>query len=99
MKIAVVSESPADEAAIKILVDAIIGTESDLYTIRTRPSGWTRVFQLLPNIVNALHYGTDVEALVVVVDSDESPVHRKSHEPLREENPECRLCHLRGTLE
>ena len=31
MKIAVVSESPADEAAIKILVDAIIGSESELF--------------------------------------------------------------------
>lgn len=98
MKIAVVSESPADEAAIKILIDAIIGTESDLYAIRTRPNGWTRVFQLLPNIVNALHYGTDVEALVIVVDSDESPVHQPSHDPLQEENQECRLCRLRSTV-
>ena len=74
MKIAIVSESPADEAAIKILVDAIVGTESELFPIRTRPYGWTNVFKLLPNIVTGLHYGTDVEALVVVVDSDEAMV-------------------------
>jgi hypothetical protein len=97
MKIAVVSESPADEAAIKILVDAIVGTESDLYSVRTRPHGWIQVFRLLPNIVNALHYGTDVQALVVVVDSDESPVHQNFHEGLPGENPQCRLCRLRVT--
>ena len=62
MKIAVVSESPADEAAIKILVDAVVGSESDLYSLRTRPYGWTKIFELLPNIINGLHYGTDVEA-------------------------------------
>lgn len=98
MKIAVVSESPADEAAIKILVDAIVGTESALYSVRTRPHGWTRVFELLPSIVNALHYQTDVEALVVVVDSDESPVHQNFHEALQQENPGCRLCRLRTTV-
>jgi hypothetical protein len=98
MKIAVVSESPADEAAIKILVDAIAGTESDLYSIRTRPNGWTRVFQLLPNIVTALHYGTDVEALVVVVDSDESPVHQNLHEAVQVDYPDCRLCRLHTTV-
>ncbi len=46
MKIAVVSESPADEAAIKILVDAIIGSESELFSLRTRPNGWTKIFDL-----------------------------------------------------
>src|SRR6266404_684454 len=97
MKIAVVSESPADEGAIKILVDAVIGSESELFSLRTRPGGWTKIFQLLPNIINGLHYGTDVEALVVVMDSDESPSHKDTHERPNEENPECRLCRLRAT--
>ncbi len=98
MKIAVVSESPADEAAVKILIDAIVGTASDLVPVRTRPNGWARVFGLLPNIVRALHYGTDVDALVVVVDSDESPVHQETHEARGDKNLECRLCRLRATV-
>jgi hypothetical protein len=97
MKIAVVSESPADESAVKILVDAVVGSESKLVPLRTRPGGWTKIFELLPNIINGLHYGTDVEALVVVMDSDESPPHQNTHEPPNEENPECRLCRLRAT--
>jgi hypothetical protein len=99
MKIAVVSESPADEAAVKILVDAIIGRETEMFALRTRPNGWPHVLTLLSNIVTALHYGTDVEALVVVVDSDESPVHQNSHKALRAENPHCRLCRLRTTVD
>jgi len=98
MKIAIVSESPADEAAIKILIDVIIGSESELTTIRIRPNVWTKVFDLLPNIVNFLHYGTDVEALVVVVDSDDSPIHQNSHEAAQAVNLDCRLCTLRDTV-
>jgi hypothetical protein len=98
MKIAVVSESSTDEAAVKILVDAIVGTETELVALRTRPNGWPHVLNLLPTIVVSLHYGTDVEALVVVVDSDESPVHQNSHDAPHAPNPECRLCLLRTTV-
>ena len=98
MKIAVVSESPADEAAIKILVDAIVGSETEMFALRARPNGWPHVLNLLPNLVIGLHYGTDVEALVAVVDSDESPIHHNSHAALQEENPQCRLCQLRSTI-
>jgi hypothetical protein len=99
MKIAVVSESPADEAAIKILVRAIVGSESEFFSLRTRPNGWTKMFDLLPNIISGLHYGNpDVEGFVVVMDSDESPPHQKTHEQFHEWNPECRLCQLRGSV-
>ncbi len=98
MKIAIVSESPADEAAIKILVDAIVGSESELFSLRTRPNGWARIFDLLPNIIKHLHYGYEVEGLVVVIDSDESPIHDNAHEDASVENLECRLCRLRETV-
>ena len=99
MKIAVVSESSADEAAVKILVDAIVGTEAEMVALRTRPNGWPQVLNLLPNIIISLHYGTNVDALVVVVDSDESPVHQNSHERSPAENLQCRLCLLRTAVE
>jgi hypothetical protein len=98
MKIAIVSESPADEAAIKILVDAIVGSDSQLFPIRTRPNGWTRILPLLPNIIKYLHYGYEVDGLVVVMDSDESPIHDSSHEETNVGNLGCRLCGLRETV-
>jgi hypothetical protein len=98
MKIAVVSESPIDEAAIKILVDKIVGSESELASLRARSDGWTKIFEILPGIINTLHYGTEVEALVVVVDSDESPPHQESHDQSQSSNPDCRLCRLRDTV-
>jgi hypothetical protein len=98
MRIAVVSESSADEAGVKVLVDAILGSESEMVALRTRPNGWPQVLSLLPNIITGLHYGTNVEALVVVVDSDESPIHQNFHEQSAAENPECRLCRLRTAV-
>lgn len=99
MKIAVVSESPSDEAAIKVLIDAITGSESELASLRTRPGGWSAIFEVLPNIIKALHYGSpDVEALVVVMDSDDSPPHQQSHDRPESEDSECRLCRARTTI-
>lgn len=99
MKIAVVSESPADEAAVKILVDAIVGNETELVARRTRPNGWPHVLNLLPSIVLGLHYGTDVDGLVVVVDSDESPIHQGTDDTSKATNTGCRLCRLRETVD
>jgi hypothetical protein len=98
MKIAVVSESPADEAAIKILVDAIVGRETEMSPLRLRPNGWPNVLELMPSLIAGLHYGTEVEAIVTVVDSDDSAIHDTSHETRQNENMACRLCLLRSTI-
>ncbi|MBA3439330.1 MAG: hypothetical protein H0T92_05620 [Pyrinomonadaceae bacterium] len=98
MKIAVLGESPEDEAAIKILVDGVLGYETqlvDLPPLRTR--GWT-VINLLPAIIKKLHYQTDAEALVVVWDSDDSPVHQSSHDEASGEGARCRLCQTRSVI-
>jgi hypothetical protein len=95
MKIAVVSEFIADEAAVKILTDAILGIETELIASRRwRPRGWPSILNLLPTIIKDLHYNTDAEGLVMVVDSDESPCHDGSHEVAGGENAACRLCQL-----
>src|ERR1044072_4477089 len=99
MKIAVVSESPADKSAIKILIDAILGHETELVSAsRLRPGGWPQVLSLLPSISKALHYHTDAEGIAVVVDSDSSPIHLLDHPREEECHSECRLCMLRSCL-
>lgn len=96
MRIAVVSEYTADEAAVKILVDAVLEIETDLVTPRKwRPRGWSHVLALLPTIIKDLHYSSDADGFVVVIDSDESLVHGESHELLDAEDSQCRLCQLR----
>ena len=99
MKIAVVSEFTADEAAVKVLVDAVLGVETVLIAPRrSRPRGWPSVLTLLPTIIKNLQYNSDADGLVVVADSDESPCHDNSHEMAGADNPACRLCQLRSAV-
>jgi hypothetical protein len=55
MKVAVLSESPADEAAIRIMVDRLLGQETHpvaLPPLRSR--GWPSVREILPSVYKAL---------------------------------------------
>lgn len=99
MKVVVLSESSADEAAIRILVNGILGTETeDVPVPPLRSRGWPAVLRVLPTVIKFLHYQTDAEALVVIADSDDSPIHRNPHDPSGNEKSECRLCQLRKVV-
>lgn len=98
MKIAFFSESPADEAALKILVAGILDEEieeTDLpNTIVQRSS--SHIDKLLPNVLRGIYYNSNAEALIVVSDSDDSPVHTEIHETKPDDK--CRLCGLRKAV-
>ncbi|HTX66745.1 MAG TPA: hypothetical protein VMD31_13305 [Opitutaceae bacterium] len=96
MKVALLSESPADEAALRILVEAVLAAPMTQVRPGLRARGWPNVAQVLPAILRHLHFNTDTEALVVVVDSDDSVVHTADHEAPGYYHPQCRLCQLRG---
>jgi len=100
MRVAILSESPADEAAVRILVEAILGTATEPVDppLRLRPHGWPSVLQMLPSAVKHLHYQAAADALVVVVDSNDSPV-RSPQDPGATEGQEpCRLVELQKAL-
>jgi hypothetical protein len=97
MKVAVYSESPADEAAVRILVEAVLGRKTQHMPF-SAPPGWSSVFSYLHKVLKHLHYNTDTEALVVVVDSDESTTHEPAHDQPNGANPKCRLCGLREEI-
>ena len=100
MKVAILSESPADEAAIRILIDGIIGRQTqsvDMPPIGTR--GVSGVFKILPTVLKHLHYRTDADALVIVVDSDRTPLHGPEHEQAGGADERCRLCKMRQTVD
>lgn len=100
MKVAILSESSADEAAIRILVEGILGTRSEIPSsmppIRSR--GWAAVLRDLPMALRHLHYQSDADALVVVLDSDRSPVHRPSDCQSAKPAKKCRLCQTAAIL-
>jgi hypothetical protein len=100
MKLAVFSESPADEAAIRVLADAVVGFKTARARIGAIQSrGWPAVRNLLPAVIRRLYYGSDAETLVVVCDSDDSTVHELSHPRPAPYELNCRLCMLRDAAE
>ena len=95
MKIAILSEAPADEAAIRILVGALLGREAEpVAGPHLRSRGWQSTMNVLPAVLKHLHYQTDAQGLVVIVDSDSSPVHEDQHDTPGGADPKCRICRL-----
>jgi hypothetical protein len=98
MKIALLSESPADEAALRVLVEYVLGEPFTQVAPALRARGWPSVEQVLPSVLRHLHFNTDADGLVVVVDSDDSVVHTAEHEAPGYFHPGCRICRLRGVF-
>jgi hypothetical protein len=93
MKIAFLSESPADEAAIRVLTEAVLGQSIEVHApLKLRARGWPSVLNLLHAVISSLQYETDVDGLVVIVDSNGTPLH-KQEKPIPCD-PHCRLCTL-----
>jgi hypothetical protein len=99
MKVAVLSESAADEAAIRIMVEGLLGRETlPVAPFALRSRGWPSVLQISRNVYWHLYYQTEAEALVLVVDSNHSPVHEEAHERPDHADQFCRLCQLRAAV-
>lgn len=96
-RVALLSESPADEAALRVLVGFVLGP-FQLVPPALRARGWPSVEQVLPAVLRHLHFHTDADGLVVVVDSDDSVVHDATHEVPGYHHPVCRLCRLRAVF-
>lgn len=96
MKLAILSESPADEAAVAVLVEAVLRRPFTRVQPALRARGWPSVAQVLPSIIRHLHFNTDADGLVVVVDSDDSVVHTAAHDAPEYYHPLCRICQLRA---
>lgn len=77
MKVAILSESDADEAGIRVLVDAALGIAPHPLELRPRSRGWPAVKEVLPAVMRQLHYRTDALRLVVVADGNHSPPARR----------------------
>jgi len=96
MKVALLSESPADETALRVLVTAVLRQPPQFVAPGFRARGWPNVAQLMPAVLRHLHFNTDADALVVVVDADDSVVHTEPHEAPGYFHPHCRMCQLRA---
>ncbi len=99
MKVAIYGESPADEAALRILVDALMGTPTvpiGFGWLKSR--GWPSILQNLPKVLQYLHYQTDAQGLVVVVDSNGSPLPNQPFDKVAVSDDQSRIGRLQREL-
>ena len=95
MKVAVLSESSADEAAIAILAGGLCGHPVEsIAKPPLRSRGWPSVRDVLAVVIKHLHYRTDAEGLIVVADSDGPIVHQHNSVGPARCDPGCRRCEL-----
>lgn len=96
MKVVVLSESSADEAAIEGYVGALRSAPIARILPQVESRGWPSVSNVLSAVIRQLHYQTDADALAVVVDSNGSDV----HDPTRTVPcaSDCRLCKLQTQI-
>lgn len=98
MNVAILSESPADEAAIRVLVEGVLREPVRQVQAGLRARGWPNVVQVLPAVIRHLHFNTSADGLVVVVDADDSVVHTVDHEVPNYHHPLCRMCQVRAVF-
>ena len=99
MNVAILSESPADEEALRILVDRVMGRPTEpVATPPLRSRGWPSVKDVLPTVIRHLHYRTEAYGLVCVADANHSDPHSSGHEEPGSEAKDCRLCTLREVV-
>lgn len=98
LRVALLGESLVDESAMAILVEAALGRPFLRVQPNLRARGWPSVLQILPAIARHLHFNTDADGLVVLVDADDSEPHTAAHETPGYFHPRCRLCQLRAAF-
>jgi len=77
MKITIFSESSGDEAALRILIEGILEEKVEEVPRQNqlRGRGVNAVLIYSPVIIRSAYYQTESEAVVIVCDSDDEPVH------------------------
>jgi hypothetical protein len=98
MKVGLLSESPADEAALRVFLEALLRERVEVLQPPLRARGWPNVMQVLPAVLRHLQFQTKAAALVVVADADDTPLHDADHADPNRFHPLCRLCQLEMTI-
>jgi hypothetical protein len=99
MKIAFYSETPADQAALAVFTEGILGEPPEpISNMDLEAHGVGGVFAALDGVFRGVHYNSDAEGLVVVVDCDDTEVHTRDHEAPGGASEDCRLCQARKII-
>jgi len=99
MKIVFFGESPADEAALRVFTEGILGEPPEpVVGMNLEGHGVTGVLRALSGIFRGVYYHSDAEGLVVAVDGDDTEMHDPNHDSPAGSSENCRLCQIRKII-
>jgi hypothetical protein len=98
MKIVFFGESSADQAALMVFTEGILGEPPKVIDMGLEGHGVTGVLNALPGVFRGVYYNSDAEGLVVTVDGDDTEMHDPDHDKLAEGGESCRLCQVRKII-
>jgi hypothetical protein len=92
MRIGFYCESPADRAAMAVFAEGILGAAPEPISMDLEARSYPGIISALDGVFRGVHYGSDAEGFVVVVDCDDSPLHSPDHDAPPGGEPACRFC-------
>jgi hypothetical protein len=95
MKIGYYCESPTDQAALAVFTEGILGEPPEPINMDLEAHGVMGVLNALSGVFRGVHYNSDAEGLVIVVDCDDTELHDPTHDTPGGAVDRCRLCRLR----
>jgi hypothetical protein len=100
MNVAIFSESPADDVALHILAQAVLGQPlATVQTFRQRAGGFGAVLTGIRRELAAAHYNTTATGLIIAVDADDTAPHLPAHEVPGGRVGACRACQLLDSVD
>lgn len=99
MKIGYYCESPADQAAMAVFTEGLLGRPPEPINRDLEAHSVPGFFSALDGVFRGIHYNSDAEGLVLVVDSDHTELHDLVHEAPEGGTENCRLCRVRKIIE
>ena len=98
MKIGYYCESPADQAALAVFTEGILGEPPEPISMDLEAHSVPGFFSALDGVFRGVHYNSDGEGLIVVVDCDDSEIHDAAHNQPGGGGERCRLCQARKII-
>jgi hypothetical protein len=98
MKVGYYCESPADQAALRVFAEGLLGQPPEPVSMNPEARGVMSVLRTLDGVFRGVHYNSDAEGLIVVVDCDDSEMHDSSHDLPGGGSEHCRFCQARKII-
>jgi hypothetical protein len=98
MRIGYYCESPADQAAMMVFTEGLLGAPPEPINLDLEAHSVPAFFVALDGVFRGVHYNSDAEALIFVVDCDDTEVHGAAHDAPGGAAEGCRLCRVRKII-